>query len=888
MKITHLIIFTLLFILPFDTCCKASQPPLDAKEEEEEIADPTSVSLVPQNAWVMDFEARLNLARAYSYQKKFQRQALEQYKILLRQEPADPILLFETGRTYQALKQYEEALNFFYSTLELKPNSKKVLLATAQTEAALGRAVKSNQFMQKILSLNDQDSSASKYLVSYADLMMMWGDFYKAEEIYRHALAQKPHSLKLALNLAWTLTSEQRYDEAEKLYRKLLAIHPNHPKILKALIELKNLAKNFDSALIYLEQLLAFHPKPAYFLIKAHTLYLKGSYEQALPLYLAALKLCPVKNAIQAYLGLAKSYFKLNWLEESALMFNKILGLNPENISAQYYATVLAGENTLCLNAVIKGSNSIKNLEELAAVYLENGQSEVPKNLYQTITEIDSEYFPAQMNLAEMLAINFEFEAALAIYMGLLENFPDNSKIMLSIARVHAWAKEYDTSLLWFDALLALNPRNPVVLLEKARVAIWGKQFDFSMTIYDQLLSLAEELEIETLQETAGLEKEEKKLSWHKRYRHTFPVLEELIELMPGNEEALYDEAQNYCSIGRCDFARKIYQHILYIDANHNLVKLALERNLIHLNRALQGHFAYWRELGSGSFSQSQIARYYLNASVEQPLSCSSRVRFIQDQYVENTFYDRKYHPAEGQTIEGECLFNNYVSGSAGATYKNYFGQFKSQYTGRIQLNVNGHDFYDVTLGINRENEVSNFFSIKQGIQYVASCITVSSNLSKFWYIEGSFKHLDFNDGNWREHCMLMTSYAFTDTPNVYKIILKGNYLNTEHQTINIFVGPQLVDVIHPYWTPDKYFEGSITFQWRHDYRFFEYCEAPQRYLDVKITAGQDNTHNPSIELVVEWKHEFERHWGIEFKGLIHRSPLWNAEGAWASLSYRF
>ena len=47
-------------------------------------------------------------------------------------------------------------------------------------------------------------------LIDYANGMMMWGDFYRSEKIYRDALQQNPGSLDLALKLAWSLASQQR------------------------------------------------------------------------------------------------------------------------------------------------------------------------------------------------------------------------------------------------------------------------------------------------------------------------------------------------------------------------------------------------------------------------------------------------------------------------------------------------------------------------------------------------------------------------------------------------------------------------------------------------------------------------------------------------------
>jgi hypothetical protein len=132
-------------------------------------------------------------------------------------------------------------------------------------------------------------------------------------------------------------------------------------------------------------------------------------------------------------------------------------------------------------------------------------------------------------------------------------------------------------------------------------------------------------------------------------------------------------------------------------------------------------------------------------------------------------------------------------------------------------------------------------------------------------------------------------SYIFTEDPTVFKIIVDANYRNTAHLT-ELIISPsgKLVNIIHPYWTPKNYYSGSITLEFRYNYAWFTYCEAPQRYIDIKLTGEDDTAHNPSIQLAVNWKHEFMCHWGFEITGLYHRSRLWNADGIWTQVYYRF
>lgn len=878
MKFSAKVFFYSAFFLQFISLWAEDQP-FDFQENTIQVPS----SLVDKKFWINDFDARLLLARDYSYLKKRQREALEQYKKLLKIEPENKVLLIEAGRVSIALKKFNLALSFLYKALDQASSDPDALLAASQAEIGLGHAQRSKSLMQRLLQIYCVTKIPDDKLISSADLMMGWGDFIQAENIYKEALYRSPNDINLWLKYGGVLYASQRYEEAKKLYNELICAYPkDRVKILKAIIQVNITEKDFDSALMNTEQLLAIASKPVFFRLKADILYLSGCYDRALKIYLWLSSI--QKNPQSSLIGAGKSYLKLHEYSQAEKIFNSVLRINSKNLKAKYYLTKISCQDPLLL---LSKNSSIQSMQLLALLSLESGDSNTAREIYSLMIEKDSEYFSAYLGLAEMLSINFDFQGALSIYTSLLDSFPEDSKLMLSMARVISWSKEYETALNWYDALIARNYYNPVFWREKARVAIWGKMYDLSMDTYDHLLS-SEYNDLPELQRSVYLEKEEKDLVWNKKFREALPTFGALMAEFPGNQEALFDYAQDYCDIGRCDCSKKMYNYILENNPNHNLVKLALERNIIRTNPLVGAGLLYWREIGSGSFSQSQIARYQLDLMVEQPLTCKTKLRFFQRQWVENPFYNFKFYPAEGQTIEGETIYNNYIGGSASATYKNYFGKFKSRITGHIQAYIYAHDACRLTFRLARENEVCNYFSMKQAIQYTACTFNLASNINKWWSLEGTYWHLDYNDRNTLQRVNLITEYAFTDTPHIFKLILAGNYYNTRHQTITFTEGTKVIDVIHPYWTPKHYFSGYLTFQYRYDYRFFEFCEAPERYLDIKIIGGDDNVNNPSIELSFAWKHEFERHWGIELKGLIHRSPLWNAEGGWATLTYRF
>lgn len=745
-------------------------------------------SIVPKKAQIDDFEARLTLARILSHDKKTRGRAVKQYLRLLR-EKQDLELNIELGRLYVEMKQFKEGLTLLYNALEKHPENIKLLSATAFGEVAAGHPVNARRLFLKALCLSKEKGSI---LIEYADAMMTWGDFYKAEEIYRQALTKETRQFKdLSLKLAWSLASQGRYEEAEGV----LLEFPRDKIILEKLDALNRLANKF----------------------------LKDDQ--------------PVEEI----------------------------------------------EDFQCRTP------TVQELEKRASIYLQEGMAANALLDYEAILRIDPHYFPAQVALAETYSVFYRHEEALEIYEALLQEFPLNYKLMLAIARVHAWSKEYDLSIAHYDEMIALNPNNPVLYREKARTALWGNEFILAMQTYNELLCPAgEDFSRQLIQKSIVLEKNAKKLFWNKRYRKSLNAYYDLLEFNPGNEEALFDFGQNYCVLGLCDRSKGVYEHILYMDPNHSLVKFALRRNAMKTLPQLSANFSYWREIGAGSFSQSQIARYRLDEVLEVSLSCRSHFRFIQQEYVENPFFNFKFYPAEGQAIEGDYLINENVSCFVSACYKNYFNKFDSVFTSYNRLLWTVNDYLQILLSCNRENEIYNFFSLQQATQSITSYITLSSNITHSWNVSGTCQYYVYNDHNSQIWGNLTTEYQFFEDPNAFKVIFQGNYRNAASQSVSIVAGENLVDMIHPYWTPDKYISASLALKLRHDYRKFEFCEAPQRYIDFKITGEIDNAENPSIQGLIEWKHEWNYHLGLEIKALLHRSPQWNAEGVWATLNYRF
>jgi hypothetical protein len=120
------------------------------------------------------------------------------------------------------------------------------------------------------------------------------------------------------------------------------------------------------------------------------------------------------------------------------------------------------------------------------------------------------------------------------------------------------------------------------------------------------------------------------------------------------------------------------------------------------------------------------------------------------------------------------------------------------------------------------------------------------------------------------------------------KLILRGDYRDTTHTSIFEFERSQLHNIIHPYWTPQDYFRGTVIVEWRHDLSRDFYTGGRQHYYALRLGGGFDSTGNKNILFEADWHYDFLPRWAFEVHGTLDRSPAWDGAAAYVNLVYRF
>ncbi len=858
------------------------------------------VTIVPPEGRVSDREARQALARILSYDDATLRESLAEYRALLALAPGDPVIETETAQVLLRLRMDAEAAALLRGLYARNPGDSTVAASLADIECSRGHALPCRN-----LYLDALRTSAGRpdLTLRFADNMNMWGDFVRAGSLYRKHLAVNPGDRDVALRLANTLASSERYEEAEGVCRDLMLTRKD-AATLTTLASTRLLAKDFPAAEGYArEALSAGTDNREASRVLGEALMSEGRYPEARSLYEGSTG--RPGEAAAARVNIGRTYLGEKNAAEARRYFEEVLAAEPGNISARFYAnwpdTVRSGA---FLSSIVDDTAlSAAGLSRWADLYLSHGLfPEAIACLKETLHR-DPAFFPASISLAQALGSDKQYEASIRLYRELAAQFPDSSKILTGLARVLAWSRHYDESIALYRKIIALDPTDPVPRKEMARTAMWAKRPELAMETYDAALSASGEDPVrptDRRERTGGeirarerivrsivLEKEAKKLAYEGHFARSLPVYETLARENPGNEEALFDEAQAACALGLCAREARIYERLLAIDPFHSLVGEAVERLRYRAGPSARFDYSYWNEEGRGDLAR--ITRNRFDVTVDLPVRCQYHFFLKGHRWLDTPDFDHATYGADGMSVGFAGVFSPFVKAEGSWTHKRYDSDtLGDRDTGHGTVWFDLDDRVRLGAGYARTDEIYNYFGIIQGAQADRLFVAFQSDVTRRFEVSGKAEYIGYNDSNSGSFLSLAAGYALTDHPRTFKVAASGEMRNTRHDNEYVYRNGELVDIIHPYWAPRDYLAGSVILEWRHDLSKIFICGAEQHYYDLKASFGTDSENNPYAKIEGEWNWEFLKHWLVGIKGLAHTSPKWDATGAWAWVRYRF
>lgn len=881
-----------------------------------------------------DKEAHLEIVRLYARTGQGEL-ALKRAEELARQFPEDPHILLELATQQANVGHAARARNRFLEALRLTDHQEEASLVYANQMKQWGDFYGSEALYQAHLERHPEDTET---LLNLAQVLASAQNHARAEGIYLRLLLQERETDRAMLGLARNRLQQGDLQGAVTWVDEWFAKAgkqsdlPPHPED-RALASLQAQAQAIQGeALVRLNELdRAFKTYQQLFLLpgaEARGLLGQGKIHQ----------LQNDREAAMACFSIAHQWdpedldIRYHFLGEDQVISKAFLddllkdpNLKPMDLVrwGQIYARYGHYERALACfqDAVTRDPDCfparLALAETLGIAHQYSRALEELKDLAQN--------FPGNVRVwityARVLAWSGRHEEALEAYETIHAFQPADPLPRIEAARTATWGKDMPKALEWYKGIWA----SPVD--EALTTAIGPLIQDLPGPVltqaFEQLEQTAEEESIYTgyeafraqlpdmepemppasfkelhlrlidlhpsyvTQKSASLESQAKDLAWNRRFLQASEAYELLTDVDPGNQEALFDQAQVNCAMGLCDREAPIYERLLAIDPMHHLAGMALERQRIRANPALSLDYGYWNEQGRDGLDQ--ITRHRTSLSLDVPVKCRHHIRLGALYWMEDPKMNGIRHHAYGFSLGVDSVLTPYLKGALNWTHKNYTdSKLEDTNTGSARLWVNLKDHLTVGIGYERADELNNEFGIQQGIQSNALTLELSSFLNRELEVRGLFRHLDYTDQNSGQFYKLVGNYALTDHPRTFKVGLQGEYRNTRKRTIYEYEGGELVNLIHPYWTPQDYYGGALTLEWHHDLSPFLFCGSQLHFYRIQLSPSYDSEQNPGLTLQGEWHYEFKDHWTASLKGMIHRSKLWNAQGFWASLSYRF
>lgn len=867
---------------------------------------------------VSDREIAIALARVSAASGHFM-EASETVRRLMSLFPDDGALVAELADIEAGLGHAGKCRNLYLTALSLTDSNEEIYLRYASQMNLWGDFYGVEAVYARYLETHPADREIRYKL---ARVLVSAQRYEEAEGIYLNLLQQTQESREALPGLAQLKLLEKDFDRALFYSERLLQAGHQNPDGLFVKAEALYQVGRYNEALPVYKKLAEIEPRQVRGLLGAGKCCLKtGSREQATAFFSKALQVDPLN---------VESRFWSAWPDKvtSAAFLSDLVrstGQSPSELAQWARAYESSGYYKMAISCY---EEALKQDPEYFPAQI--GLAETLAADMQYVRSLDilaklTEEFPKTSKIlftrARVLGWSRQYGPSLELYDQLCRANPSDPVARKEKARTAAWGKKMDLAMQTYEGAY----RSPVdkMLLSSAAGAVAEANDPQLTTLYAGLqessgngsvfqgydafyegfdrisarLSFRTATELEQvrrdllpayrIQKAAYLEGRSKQLAWNRKPASAIGSYKELIAFQPGNEEARFDHAQAECSLGLCDREALSYRSLLSIDPLHSMAADALERNRIRRNPSIEIDHSYWDEEGRDGLSQ--IIRNRTDLKFDFPISCRYHFGISAHYWREDPKMRGIAYDAFGHSLQFSGVVNEYVSGAVNWTNKQYVHSgVDSTNTGLAALWFNLRDYARLGIGYERTDELYNNFGIQQGLQADSFWVGASSYLARNFEVKGKAQYTHYSDSNTGQFYLLSAGYDFTDHPRVIRLSIAGEYRDTDLESQLLFRGNDLVNIIHPYWTPQNYFATTAALEWRHDLSKTFFCGSELHYYSLRLGGGTDTEDNPALRVEGEWHYEFKDHWTVALKALLHDSSQWNAAGAWVSLKYQF
>lgn len=777
--------------------------------------------------------ARRSLALALAYSGQTE-DALPLLEDLARTQPDD----LEVTRALVGLARQPEAaarlVDLVRARAERDPDNAELLVAWAELETGRGHVLAARDLYRRALA-KALPVATDDFALRFARARRTWGDFYGAEHAFRKALERQPSDAAVRADLINLLIAMDRLDEAAVATDAWLAEAPNTPAARAARAEIAR---------------------------KQH----------------APVVDIPVTPATPAPGSVAAAFAAAGKSAVRTSDFVHALTGGADDFQAR--------GQSLPAGTVIP--QSAPRLQQWSGQYAAHGDFGLAIRCLRAARLADPDYFPAWLDLAEFLAIDGQFAEADREFAALAAALPESRQVLLKQARALGWGRRFQESLDAYTALRALNPADPVPLLEQARVAGWAKRRGEASGLYGLIAAEKSAFQVPpSLREAFRLENLAKQQAWDREWGRAAATYEELLALTPGNQEAIFDYAQVRAAQGLGQLERGALGRLLELDANNRLAGKALFRRDRRSAPLLYAAVEAYREKGRDDLSS--IRR--LGTSVGGELLRDDRFRLSAAWRTWREKPDTRAvtSRAAGFTLAAEGVLNDWLAASADYTHKDADEAGANiADTGGAQGWISFPGGQRLGAGVEVREELANAFALARGVRSTHTWIGGTAGIGRRFEIEARAADIGYSDANGGQQFWIAPAYTWTDHPRTFKTTLTFEARDTDHANIYRYAGPTLVDITHPYWTPQSFRGTTLTLEWRHDLATDYFIGAAERWYDIRVSFTDGNDGNQGFAAAFDWAREWRDRWVARVGLALTRTQEWDDQRVQVRLARRF
>ncbi len=387
-------------------------------------------------------------------------------------------------------------------------------------------------------------------------------------------------------------------------------------------------------------------------------------------------------------------------------------------------------------------------------------------------------------------------------------------------------------------------------------------------------------------QKSAWLEWRTKQALHAGRYREALALQEDLLAFQPGHEEAWFDRGQAWALAGRAGDAGRAYRELLRLSPLHSLARTIVDRAEIQARPGLDAAGFYWREKGRDGISD--LERLRGDVGLDVPVRMHHRLGATYHLWryeADGTTVD-----AQGWTLAADAWLTRNIQARGHWTRRQTVSGEAADTDGYgAAMEWFGLRSLRVAAGGTREDAVQNRFALLRGIQADSAWLRASGAPVRRASLTGMARILEYSDDNDGVEYQGALGYDLTGHPRQLNLSLHGLYRDTRYRSAFVFgEAGTLLDIRHPYWTPDDYFGYAVMLGFYHDLsrRMMEGLD--RHGYHVKFSAGDDTENNPMMRLEIEWRLEWAQRAHVAAGLMAHRSREWDADSAFLRAGTRF